>query len=72
MRLVKDNLILKYSMPRAFNHSHTAKMEIKWEGLYCISKRSPVIGAYHLCTLDGIELNMTFSRDYLKKIVRDL
>jgi len=69
--LKEGDLVLKYSMPRAFDHSRTAKMEMKWEGPFRISKRSPVTGAYHLYTLDGIELDKTFSGDHLKKFVRD-
>ena len=69
--LREGDLVLKYSMPRAFDHSRTAKMDMKWEGPYRISKRSPISGAYRLRTLDGIELDRSFSGDHLKKFIRD-
>lgn len=69
--LKEGDLVLRYDMPRSFDHSRETKMRMKWGGPYRIGLRSEGAKSYKLLTLDGLGVRGTFAGDQLKRFVQD-
>ncbi|KEY69861.1 hypothetical protein S7711_10127 [Stachybotrys chartarum IBT 7711] len=69
--LQPGDLVLVYNVKRSNDLSRTAKMQARWDSPYRITYRAPITLAYHLKTLDGIDLCTTFPADRIKAFYKD-
>lgn len=69
--LQPGDLVLVYNVKRSNDLLRTVKMQARWDGPYRIAYRAPITLAYHLKSLDGIDLRTTFPADRIKAFYKD-